>query len=194
LHRILELLDLRAENTLATWFSSIVFLAVSLSFVLLGWSYSASFTLSQWARFVFQLTAIGALLLSADEVASIHETVGKWFKRVIDQLWSQAPPDDRGYSWIILFAPVLLAGFFALIYFLRQVIATMDKQRQSAFLTLFIALVCLPGVFVFEVFEWWLSSFNQGISILTCFEEMFELIGMYSLFLCAVFIARQHQL
>jgi len=197
-HRVLELLDMRWENTLATWFSSILFLAVGLSFVLLGWGYSPAFTISRWTRFVFQLTAIGAVLLSADEVASIHETAGKWFKRVINQLWSQAPPDNRGYSWIILFAPVLLGVFFALVYFLRQVIATMphnqDRQRQSAYLTLLFALVCLPGVFVFEAFEWWLASFNQSVNILTCFEEMFEIIGMYSLFLCAVLIARRYEL
>lgn len=198
LHRILELVDLRWENTLATWFSSMLFLAVGLSFVLLGWGYSPAFTISRWTRFVFQLTAIGAVLLSADEVASFHETAGKWFKRVVNEHWSYVPPDNQGYSWIILFAPVLLGGFLALVYFLRQVIATMpldqDKQRQWAYLTLLVAFVCLPGVLAFEVFEWWLASFNQGVSILTCFEELFELMGMYSLFLCAVFIARQYQL
>jgi hypothetical protein len=198
LHRVLELLDLRQENTLATWFSSMVFLSVGMSFLLLGWGSSPEFAISRVTRFVFQLTAIGAVLLSADEVASIHETAGKWFQRVVSNLWVNAPPDNRGYSWIVLFAPFLLGGFLAAAYILRKLIANMptsrDWQRQSAYLALFVAFLCLPGVFVFELFEWRSDSLNQDVSILTCWEEAFEMIGMYSLFLCTLLIARRYQL
>jgi len=198
LHRVLELLDLREENTLATWFSSMIFFATGLAFLLLGWGSSPNFIISRVASFIFKLTAIGAILLSADEVASIHETVGKSFFRFVSNLWANAPPDNRGYFWIVLFAPLMLGGLLMTVYFLRKVIARMptryDWQRQLAYVTLFLAFVCLPGVFVFEVFEWYFDTFKQSSGILKCFEETFEIIGMYSLFLCATLIAKRFQL
>jgi hypothetical protein len=197
-HRVLELLDLREENTLATWFSSMIFLSTGIAFLLLGWGSSPSFTVSRLTRFVFKLTAIGAVFLSADEVASLHETAGKSFRRFVSNLWINVPPDNKGYFWVVLFAPFLLGGFFIMAYFMRQVIANMltnqNRQRQYAHVALFFAFFCLPGVFAFELFEWYSNSTNQSVSILTCFEEAFEMIGMYSLFLCAMLVARRHQL
>jgi hypothetical protein len=199
LHRVLELLDLREENTLATWFSSMVFLATGGAFLLLGWGTSPEFAISRLTRLIFQLAAIGAVLLSADEVASVHETAGKWFQRFVSSLWQNAPQDEKGFFWVVLFAPFLLAGLLAAAYVLRQLIRRMptdqDWQRYAANMALLVALLCLPGVFVFELSEWYLqNSVNQSSSILTCWEEAFELIGMYSLFLCAMFIARRYQL
>jgi len=199
LHRMLELLDLREENTLATWFSSMVFLMTGLAFLLLGWGSSPKFAISHLTRLVFKLATIGAVLLSADEVASIHETAGKWFQRFVSSFWVNAPPDEKGYFWVVLFAPFLLVGFLAAAYVLRQLISNMpterDWQRYAAYVALLVALLCLPGVFVFELLEWYLdNSVNHSSSILTCWEEAFEIIGMYSLFLCAMLIARRYQL
>ncbi|MDM8559978.1 hypothetical protein [Candidatus Parabeggiatoa sp. HSG14] len=197
-HRILELLDLREENTLATWFSSIIFLAVGIGFLLLGWGSSTTFTISRLTRFIFQLTMVGAIFLSADEVGSIHETTGKWIRRLINQLFIDAPSDDKGFFWLLLFAPVAMIGLIATAFMLYKTIANMpinhNWQRQLAYFALLTALVCLPGVFVLELFEWYSHSINQGVTIFTCVEEMFEMIGMYSLFVCAILIARQHQL
>ncbi|RKZ41889.1 MAG: hypothetical protein DRQ49_03615 [Gammaproteobacteria bacterium] len=194
LHRILELLDLREENTLATWFSSMIFFATGLAFLLLGWGSSPDFIISHLTRFIFKLTAIGAILLSADEVASIHETVGKSFFRFVSNLWANAPPDNNGYFWVVLFAPFMLGGLLMTVYFLHKVIARMptkhDWQRQLTYFALLSAFMCLPGVFVFELFEWYFNTLKQGSGILTCFEETFEIIGMYSLFLCATLIAK----
>jgi hypothetical protein len=197
-HRALKLVDLRQEITLATWFSSIVFLAAGVSFILLGWGSSPAFKISRWARFVFQISAIGAILLSADEAASIHETAGKWFQRVVSESAGHAPVLNQGYFWIILYAPFLLGSSFALALALRRAIATMPinygKQRRSAYLALLIAIVCLPSVVLFEISEWWLASHDQATTILPCFEEMAEVIGMYCLLLCALLIARQFRL
>lgn len=198
IHRILELLDLRQENTLATWFSSILFIATGLAFSLLGWGSSPDFVISKLSRLIFQLTTFGAILLSADEVASIHETTGKWFKRFLEDFWVNMPTDDKGFSWILLFAPILVGGLLIAGYFLLKVIAKMPInsiwQRQSAYLALMAAFLCLPGVFIFEIFEWYSNTLKQGITILTCWEETFELLGMYSLFLCVILIGRRYQL
>lgn len=198
LHRVLDLVDLREENTLATWFSSILFLMTGLAFFLLGWSSSSTFSISRFTRFIFQLTAIGAVFLSADEVGSFHETAGKWFKRFVDSFWMTAPTDEKGFFWIILFAPFLLAGLIAAGYFLYKIIRKMPVnnqwQRQQIYIALTVAFFFLPGVLVFELFEWYFDNLHQNIAILTCWEETFELLGMYSLFLCTTLIARRYQL
>jgi hypothetical protein len=195
IHRILSLLDLRKENTLATWFSSILFLLTGLAFVLLGWSSAVNFKISNWQRIIFKITTIGAILLSADEVASIHETVGKWFKRTIENLIPFLPTDNKGFVWVLIFAPVALAGLIATVIALRKVIATIPtlRHRQTAALALWLAMFALPGVFVFELLEWQLYS-EQSVGLLRCWEEVFELVGMYSLFICAVLIGGQYKL
>jgi hypothetical protein len=197
-HRVLELVDLRKENTLATWFSSILFLFTGLAFFLLGWSSSPTFSISRLTRFIFQLTTIGAIFLSADEVGSLHETAGKWFKRFVDTFWMTAPTDEKGFFWIVLFAPFLLGGLIAAGYFLHKIIVNMPinhlRQRQQVYIALAVAFFCLPGVFVFELFEWYFDNLNQNVAILTCWEETFELLGMYSLFLATTLIARRYQL
>ncbi len=194
LHRILQLLDLREENTLATWFSSIIFLVASLSLLLLGWGHSPEYQVSRFTRFIFQLGAIGACLLSADEVASIHETVGKTVGRFIFNLMvAGANVEDQGFFWVPLFAPLLLIVFLAIAHSLYQVIANLPNpygQRQSVLWTLLIALICLPGVFVLEALE----AHKDTLTVLTCVEETVEIIGMYSLFLGSLMIARQYKL
>lgn len=196
LQKILELMDLREENTLATWFSSIVFLLVAAAFVPLGWSTSSQFTISLWTRKIFQLTAIGACLLSADEVASVHETVGGWLSRIVNHL-AGIPLDTRGFSWLLPFIPIALTGLFLLIYPLRRLIlqlsidAWQKKQLQFA---LWLAVLALPSVFLCEFLEAYFSYYYHKSTIFNCFEESFEIVGMYCLFLCAVLITEKYEL
>ncbi len=188
IHRVLVLLDLRKENTLATWFSSILFLMTGLAFVLLGWS--ANFKIANWQRFIFKLTAIGAVLLSADEVASIHETTGKWGKRIAEDLISFLPVDERGFVWVLIFAPIAIVGLIATVIALSKVIN--QNYQRIATVALWLAVFCLPAVFIFEIFEW--IFYSEKLKVLGCWEEVFELLGMYSLFICALLIARQNKL
>lgn len=192
--RVLQLLDLREENTLATWFSSLLFLTVSLAFLLLGWSTTPHFKITQPSRWWFQLSAIGTCLLSADEVASIHETVGKWFARFMHQ-WLKTPVDEKGFSWTLLFGPIGLGIFAITVYYLLQMLKQLpNPNRQYAQLALAIALLSLPSVFGFEALEAYFAYQQQGQTIFPCFEEMAEIVGMYSLFLCMMLIVRHHQL
>ena len=191
-HRIFQLLDLREENTLATWFSSVIFLATSLAFVLLGWGSSPTFKVSLLTRRMSQLVTFGACLVSADEVASIHETVGKWFGRLITTvLGIPELANDQGFLWVPLLAPIFLIGFFMAAHVLYKLIIPMQHHRQWALLTLTTALICLPlGVFISEALE------SQGIFVnfITCMEESFEIIGMYSLFTSVILVAKEYQL
>jgi hypothetical protein len=191
-HRLLELLDLRKENTLATWFSSQMFFLTALALSLLGWG---DFNISRVSRWLFQLATIGAVLLSADEVGSFHETTGKWFGRILHQFMPGLPADDNGYFWVPLFAPFALLGFILLVYHLHKIILAMSAPfRQQSLFALWGALLCLPTVFIFELLEWRLSISYAGMTILSCFEEMFELLGMFNLYLCTMLIAKNYQL
>lgn len=192
--RVLQLLDLREENTVATWFSSILFLVVSLAFLLLGWSTTPQFVISQQARWWFRLSAIGACLISADEVASVHETVGKWFARFMHQQ-SDTPVDEKGFSWILLFAPPALFVFSIMVYHLFQTLKTLPREkRQYAQFALVTAFLSLPSVFGFELLEAYFTYTQPTRTVFPCFEEAAEVVGMYSLFLCAVLIANHYEL
>lgn len=193
-HRVLQLLDLREENTIATWFSSILFLAVSLAFLLLGWSTTPQFVISQQARWWFRLSAIGTCLLSADEIASFHETVGKWFARFMHQRLD-TPIDEKGFSWILLFAPVALFAFSVMASYLFQTLKTLPREkRQYAQFALVTAFLSLPSVFGFELLEAYFTYTQHIRTTLPCFEETAEVIGMYSVFFCIVFAIEHYEL
>lgn len=195
LHRVLEILDLREENTLATWFSSILFLMVSFGFVLLGWGQAHTFSISLLTRRVFQISAIGACYLSADEMASIHETIGHWLARVVNSEVGVSI-DTHGFSWVLLFAPIGMFMLFWLAYLLyRHIIQLSDsKQRNYAKVALFCALLFLPSVFFLEALQAYVAYVQVGSNIFPCFEEMFEVLGMYSLFFTTTTIATYHKL
>lgn len=197
-HRVLELLDLRQENNLATWYSSIFYLMVGIALILLGWGNSVKFQISRLSRYLFQLAAIGAILISVDEVASIHETVGKSLARFVNQFLLTTPMEDTRFFWVIPFAPIALLGLIIIVYELHRLIAQMPTQthwqRRQAYLALWGALLFLPGVFLAESMEWYLVTTKQFGTAITCVEEMLELLGMYSLFLSVMIIGKQYQL
>jgi uncharacterized membrane protein (Fun14 family) len=196
-HRVLELLDLREENNLATWYSSILYLLVGIALILLGWGNSVEFQISRLSRFLFQLAAIGAIVISADEVASLHETVGKSLARFTNQFILTTPTDTR-FFWVIPYAPFALLGLILVVYQLHQLITKMPSQnnwqRQQAYIALWAALLFLPGVFLTELIKWYQATANEFGTIVYCFNEMFELLGMYSLFICVMLIGKRYQL
>jgi len=192
----LEFGNLREENTVATWFSSIIYLMTSFGFILLGWGTSPEFKISWLTRHLFQLAAISACLLSADEVGSVHEQIGSWLERAL-HIFQGTSIYGTGYLWVVPLAPILLMGFFGVVYLLEKVILTMPSsqwQRQQVHLALLIALLSLPGVFIFEILGGYFAYFRMEEGIYSCFEEACEIIGMYSLFLCTVMIAKQYHL
>lgn len=189
--RVLELFDLREENTLATWFSGVLFLFASISFILLGWGQSASYILSHIQSFGLKIIALALCLLSADEIASVHETVGSWFERKVIA-WDGV--HGMGFSWVILFGPLFIAILIWCVMIIINLIKQLDEQKSQAGILLLIASISLPGVLLLELYQGYLVYTGQGQTILTCVEEMLEMLGIYSLFLIALIIARQHQL
>ncbi len=190
-HRVLQLLDLRDENTFATWFSSVIFLIASTGFVLLGWGKTNN--ISEFGHFSFRLTAIALCLLSADEVGSFHETVGSWFERKVI-FWDGV--QGMGFSWLLLFTPIALLTLMICGQQLYKVIKALPdiRSRQRSYYLLLLACLLLLSVLILEALQGYLIFTQQGETILTCLEEIFELLGIYSLFLISLIIARQYQL
>ena len=164
----------------------------------MGWGNSVEFQISRLSRFLFQLAAIGAILISADEVASIHETVSNSLGRFVNQFLLTTPMEDTRFFWVIPFGPLASLGLIIIVYELYRLIAQMpgqnNWQRQQAYIALGGSLLFLPGVFLSESTEWYLTTIKQFGSAITCFEEMFELLGMYGLFFCVMRISKQYQL
>ncbi len=196
-HRIFQLLDMRTEQSVATWFSSTIFLATALSFTVLGWGNFSHPTISPMTRLIFRLTAMGACVISADEVGGVHETVGKRVGDIINQA-AQMPLDEKGFSWIVVFAPIALVCLSWLGYALRKLIVPLaPKLRNQLYVVLWTALICLPSVFFWEALAGYFDY--QGLIaekelIFLCLEETSEVLGMYCLFLIATVMARVYRL
>lgn len=194
--RVLEFGDLREENTVATWFSSIIYLMTSCGLMLLGWGKSSEFTISALGRYTFQLAALGACLLSADEVGSVHEQIGSWLERAL-HVFQGTSIYGTGYLWVAPLAPILLTGFLVVIYFVEKITLTMSSNNtapQQIRIALLVSLLCLPGVFVFEIAGGYFAYIRVGEGIYSCFEEACEVIGMYSLFVGTAITAKYYDL
>jgi len=192
-HRVLKLFDLRHENTLATWFSSVVFLTAGIGFVLLGWGHAQTYIISRFRRLSFQAIAVALFFLSADEVGSVHETIGSWFERKVI-IWEGV--HGMGFSWLLIFAPFALFAFGICIWQLSAVIKSLPEYqaRWNATALLILACFLLPSVLGLEALQGYWILTKQGETFSTSLEEAFELLGIYSLFITTLIIARQYKL
>lgn len=190
---------MREENTLATWFSSILFFIAAIAFILLGWGQSLTYQPAWWQRNLFRLSVLGCVMLSADEVGSFHEAVGLWFDRA-SGLFDGLVIRGIGYSWLLLIAPLMLLMFGAITYALQRSLTTITTPhtRHFAQILLWFAMLFLPSVFLLEGIEaYWhflSGSFQHPDMFITVIEEVFEVVGMYCLFLSVLWLVRTHDL
>lgn len=200
--RVFQLLDLRAEQTSATWFSSILFLITAMGFALLGWGRSEHYQIRSIERYLFKLASLALCALSVDEAASIHETIGIWFERqstlLNDTAFEYISASTTGFSWLLIFSPIFLLGLAILVALLYRLIRTLPdkKQRLPAYYYLILALLCLPSVLVLEA--WQAHFYALGIAeeqlFAPCLEEACELLGMYFLLRSVLITTKFYQL
>lgn len=193
-HRIVELLDLREENTIATWFSSLVFFLTSLSFVLLGWGNAPNYNPNAQQRLIFKLAALASCALSADEVGSLHETAGSWADRSMGLL-QDTPIYGMGYPWLLL-SPIIVLVFVIIVFNLFQVTKSVNSPQETVKIRalLWASIVILPSVFVFEFMEAYLGYLKQKNTFFPVVEETLEVIGMFSLYCANILLARYYRL
>lgn len=165
--------DLDAESNLPTWFASMSLLACA---VLLG--RIATRTRATGGRFVGHWRALAVIfaLLSLDEVARIHEHLGR-----LQGLW-----DTHGlfyFAWVIPGAVAVLA--------LTAVFARFLFQLPDATRARFIAagIVFVAGALVIEAIGGWraetMGMNNMTHSLIATVEEVLELAGV-AMFLVAL--------
>ena len=99
------IVDLREERMIGTWFESLLFAIVGLSFFLV----SRHPALSKFGRALLVLMALGFCFLSADEALALHEFMGYEFEQATG-IVKGTTLEKRGYSWILLYAPTTGSG------------------------------------------------------------------------------------
>ena len=183
LHDLFYNLDYTHEVTFASWFQSLLFLATAAGFFLLGWGDNIKMQLTIIPRRFFELATFVLIFLSADEMISIHEQLGKKIEYTT-QLMDNTKIQHLGYSWLFLYVPIIIIGLIILIGISNKLIKNIAdievKKRLKKYFMLF--AITLPLIFVCEAIEGYLLLSGFSGSIIVYFEELFEYIMLFSAF------------
>jgi len=116
------------------------------------------------SRFVF---------LSADEMLSLHEFMGYELEQATG-IVKDTTLDQRGYSWVLLYAPaaIVVAGF--LFGFYRR----MTKEIKAARVCFMLAWVAIGLVVLGEIADGLSILERVDMSLEPCIEESMELVGL----------------
>lgn len=167
----LWLFDLRYEDTMATWFSGVLFLYCAISFWLLGWGDHSP----HMPRRAFRLFAIGFFLLSADEMLSIHERIGMELERA-SGLLGETPIFGWGYSWLLVYAiPAAIGLVFLAQDYRARLRAVAAEARRPVVKMLGAAIACIAVIGLAEFGDAAFVMSGYARNPLPCLEEAAEL-------------------
>jgi hypothetical protein len=179
------LFDLSTDVSVPTWFSSVILLACSalLAFV---WKLSGDKRTETRYRHNWLVLSVTFLLLSIDEVADIHGTVG----RRLAELMVGKTSGIFYYAWVIPGMLFVLAFFFINLRFLLSLpVRTRNWYLISG-------AVFLAGAIGVEMYNGWYSethgSWNIPYALSTAIEESLEMTGV-AMFLVATLNYVQQQ-
>ena len=175
---LLPLLNLDTDVTIPTWFSSLLLLSVAILAVV-TWRLTRQLSARRTLDHFWLVIAATFLLLSIDEVARIHETIGT-------KLAAKLAGKTTGllyYNWVILGVPFAALFAAASIPFLIR----LPKAIAIAFVTA--GLLFLSGAVGVEMFNGKQSELHGDENIRyvlgTALEEFLEMSGV-GLFLVAM--------
>ncbi len=180
-------IDLREERTIGTWFETLLFVWVGLSFFLI----SRHPALPKYGRNLFVLIALGFCFLSADEALVLHEFMGYELEQVTGIVKDTAL-EQRGFSWVLIYAPAALAVFGVLVGLYYRILKVSANKRAGVCFLL--AWVAVGLVVLFEVIDGWSILERVDLSIIPCFEEFFELVFLMLLYYANLLIAEEAEL
>ena len=108
--RLTRFVHLDREGNLPTWFASTQFLCLGAAFL---WLYLLDRNRASPRRhWLWGLCAVGAVMLSIDEGAAMHELVGTLlglaFAHAPDGTWLKGLADFPSYYWILIYVPFVL--------------------------------------------------------------------------------------
>jgi len=162
-----RLIYLSAESNFSTWFTSMML------FVGAYFTYECSTLIpkGEIEKRWWQLTALGVLLLSCDEVAMIHEHFGAQLTKYT------IGAEVRASSWVVILGPVALVILVSFFFFMSKYLVKSPKAFKWLALGFF---MYLGGALVLEFF---LNPITEsGIGWLMymekTLEETFEMFGV----------------
>lgn len=162
-----RILNLDEENNIPTWYSSMILFASAILFGLITiWK---NHTKDKFRYYWLALT-LGFLVMSMDEVASIHERLVQPIDTTLKITYT------NHFSWLLAGIPlVAILGILFLRFWM---------QLESSYKWLFLAAggLYLSGVIGLELVDGIMlskiSEPNMGYAILTNFEEFLEIAGV----------------
>jgi len=159
---LIRLFELDGEANLPTWFESMLFLiAAGLSLLVSGGTPRKAFA--------WRLMAFALVVMSCDEVSSIHETVGIWLSHLM------AAKRLYVYAWLIP-GGLVTAG---LVWLTIQAMRPLDPAvRRGVALG---GLIFLFGAFGLEIVEAIVDASVYGtwiFGLISSIEETLELVGL----------------
>lgn len=176
-----RLFHLNFESNVPTWFSSFVLILGALTAIR-----CARGSLAVEERRVWFVLAVTLLMLSLDEVAMLHETLGKAVARRILRIWPQSFLNPDSNTWPIGIGPFIIAGLISLAAFVRSRTCASGETLKYLYLGAVLFLLGSMG------FEWFANFMNRRTAewlwqIEIVLEESFEMIGAIT-FLAGLFI------
>jgi hypothetical protein len=190
----LRLFDVGEERSIPTWFESVLFLFCSmlLAVVTVAKRQRSDRYSLHWGVLSFIL-----LLLSLDEVASIHEAIGQQSERLLHYTTGLTPSGAIKFFWVVPGAIFVLIVLLAYLRFLA------DLPQTTRRLILFAGALFVLGALGIEMLTAqvvsssggianWIESASGGIvgretasaiptilkGLQTSVEEMFEMLGL----------------
>jgi hypothetical protein len=182
-----EIVDLCEERTFGSWFESLLFVFTGLSFFLV----SCLPALPTFGKPLLLLMALGFCFLSVDEALSLHEFMGYELEQATGIVEGTAL-DQRGYSWVLLYAPIALVVFAFIFHSYRRIFKTMESPiARNCF---FLGWGVLGLVVLFEAIAGWSILERSEFLVLPCFEEMSELVFLMLFYTANLLIAEKAEL
>jgi hypothetical protein len=190
----LRLFDVGDERSIPTWFESILFLLCS---ILLAVVTVAKKQRNDRYSLHWGALSIILLLLSLDEVASIHEAIGQQSERLLNSITGFTPSGAIQFFWVV---PGAIFVFIVLLAYLRF-LAHLPQTTRRSFLfagalfvlgALGIEMLTAQVVSSSEAISGWIESASGGMigrgsanaiptilkGLQTSVEEMFEMLGL----------------
>lgn len=165
---IYRFINVNEEANFAAWFSSII-LAIA---ALYAYGCSLIKRTDQNERRIWQIISIGLLLMSCDEVALIHESLGQLLNKYI--IKSTA---IKHSEWIAIIGPFVLVTILYFAYRTELILNKLPKAKKY-FITGMI--IFLLGSFGLEATINFIDYRQQEIlwRIEYILEELFEMVGV----------------
>jgi hypothetical protein len=190
----LRIFDVGEERSIPTWFESIQFLLCSILLAVI-----AATKKQRNDRYIlhWSVLSIILLLLSLDEVASIHEAIGQLSEHLLHNITGFTPSGAISVFWVV---PGAVFVFIVLLAYLRFLA---DLPQSTRRLFLFAGALFVLGALGFEMLsaqvvfssggisDWIVSASGGAVDrgsasaiptiikgLQTSVEEMFEMLGL----------------